>query len=284
MITTSRIDDELNRCKKIRKTCSQRSRTTPFQSVYTKPQHGKQRLYTVSDNKEYYIARRNSDILLDILQNQVLREAEPKLACNIELLEQMQKFYTPLDKLFSTEHASPTLQDIGRKIKGTAQEYFWREHALKFLQEELYPSLQNRPTDTEVRAWIEQPYDPCPYHPEQKIHCSPGGVWVRSKSELLIETELEHYIIPHRYECPLQMEDDLVYPDFTILRVSDWKVLYWEHLGMMDNEEYAASNMQKLFKYFQHGYMPFDNLMLTYDRDGTREMRQIDQVIKTMLW
>ena len=283
MITREMIEQDLERCIKLRQSCKRRMRGIPSQKLCRKPERGKHRIYVYSAEGRKYVSHKNREIVLDVLRREELGSLEKALANNIEILKKMNDSYVPLDRLFSAEFAQPVLQEMTQKISGTAQEAFWKEHALEYLENKLYPSLQAKPTDADVRAWLEEPYEPCPYHPEQKIHCSPGGVWVRSKSELLITTEMEHCTIPFKYECPLQLEDNVVYPDFTILRVSDWKILYWEHLGMMDDPGYASQNIKKVFDYFRLGYRPFDNLILTYDRDGTLDMKQVERVMKMML-
>ena len=260
MITREMIEQNLDRCIKLRHTCKYRMRGIPSQKLCRKPEHGKDRLYVYSAEGRKYVSQKNQKLVLDVLRRKDLEFLEQLLTNNIEVLKEMTQ-----------------------KIFGTAQEDFWKEIALQYLVDQLYPSLQDKPTATDVRAWLEEPYEPCPYYPEQKIHCSPGGVRVRSKSELLITAEMEHCMIPFKYECPLQLEDDVVYPDFTVLRVSDRKVLYWEHLGMMDDPKYASQNIQKVFRYFRLGYRPFDNLILTYDMDGSLDMKQVGRVIKMML-
>lgn len=283
MITREMIEQNLDRCIKLRHTCKYRMRGISSQKLCRKPEHGKDRLYVYSAEGRKYVSQKNQKLVLDVLRRKDLEFLEQLLTNNIEVLKKMNDHYVPLDELFSVEYAESVLREMTQKIFGTAQEDFWKENALQYLVDQLYPSLQDKPTATDVRAWLEEPYEPCPYYPEQKIHCSPGGVRVRSKSELLITAEMEHCMIPFKYECPLQLEDDVVYPDFTVLRVSDWKVLYWEHLGMMDDPKYASQNIQKVFRYFSLGYRPFDNLILTYDMDGSLDMKQVGRVIKMML-
>ena len=60
---------------------------------------------------------------------------------------------------------------------------------------------------------------------------------VRSKSEVIIANMLHDRGIPFLYECPLYAPDGTFYlPDFTITWQGEkW---YWEHLGLMEKEEY----------------------------------------------
>ena len=89
--------------------------------------------------------------------------------------------------------------------------------------------------------------------------------------------------IPYRYEAPLFLEGNIVYPDFTILRPADNKLIYWEHMGMLDDFDYAQKASMKLMQYFQCNIRPYDNLITTYDDNGTLDMAHIEQITNTML-
>ena len=56
-----------------------------------------------------------------------------------------------------------------------------------------------------------------------------------------------------------------IHPDFTILRRSDRKEVYWEHLGMMDDPEYAANALMRIDLYERNGIFPGDRLILTHE-------------------
>ncbi|MBO4635787.1 MAG: hypothetical protein J5685_01445 [Clostridiales bacterium] len=88
---------------------------------------------------------------------------------------------------------------------------------------------------------------------------------VRSKSEQIIADRLYLNNIPYKYECPLKLGKKTVHPDFTILRMSDRKELYYEHLGMMDDEGYANRNVKKVNEYTKNGFMPGIDLFLSME-------------------
>ena len=54
-------------------------------------------------------------------------------------------------------------------------------------------------------------------------------------------------------------------PDFTILRKAERTVMYWDHMGLMDKEDYRNKNMVKIEDYILGGYFPGDNLILTFE-------------------
>ncbi len=93
-----------------------------------------------------------------------------------------------------------------------------------------------------------------------------NGVRVRSKSEIIIANMLENTGVPYKYECPLDLAaKGTVSPDFTCLNVRTRKEYIWEHFGMMDDEEYANKNVQKINAYEEKGYICGVNLIMTFE-------------------
>lgn len=84
-----------------------------------------------------------------------------------------------------------------------------------------------------------------------RIHQTLSGVMVRSKSEVIIANILHDNGISFEYEQDLYSPDGILYsPDFTIT----WnrKTYFWEHLGMLDDEEYASNWKTKKAWYEKH--------------------------------
>ena len=104
---------------------------------------------------------------------------------------------------------------------------------------------------------------------------------VRSKSEVIIADALAREGVPYRYEYPIQLKGiGQVYPDFTALNVRERKELHWEHLGMMDDPDYAEHAIQKITAYEQNGIFPGENLILTYE---TRNVPLNQKIVKLMI-
>ena len=55
------------------------------------------------------------------------------------------------------------------------------------------------------------------------------------------------------------------YPDFTIKHPRTGKIYYWEHFGMMDDEEYIKKACSKLQVYALNGIVPSVNLIMTFE-------------------
>lgn len=58
------------------------------------------------------------------------------------------------------------------------------------------------------------------------------------------------------------------YPDFTLLKVKTREIIYHEHLGLLDDEEYRKANLAKLEEYRKNGIYQGKNLIITYEGTG----------------
>ena len=95
-----------------------------------------------------------------------------------------------------------------------------------------------------------------------RIYTTADGNRVRSKSEVIICNLLASAGITYKYEEPLLYGDGKrISPDFTIY-LPDGTIRYWEHLGMLGNEEYDARWTDKLQIYER--YFP-GQLIKTYE-------------------
>ena len=114
------------------------------------------------------------------------------------------------------------------------------------------------------------------WYEEGKIHKTLAGIMVRSKSEVIIANMLYERGIPFKYEVPLYAPDGTFYiPDFTI--TWNGKEWYWEHLGMLDQEEYRNHWETKKEWYKKHRFI--DRLIVTDEEDGI-DSKKIEDIIK----
>lgn len=144
-----------------------------------------------------------------------------------------------------------TLQESIKKLR------FWISTCEKnFSRLSFFPS----PLNTAVFADPEKPYSTL------------AGIFVRSKSEVIIANELYIKKVPFTYEKPLFLPDSRtpVYPDFTISTPHQHKIIYWEHLGLTDNEDYMAKWHLKERRYAAAGISPHNgNLIITQESHAT---------------
>ena len=144
--------------------------------------------------------------------------------------------------------------------------------ALRFIQSS-YPEEKN----TQWEAIRERQNN---LNPENLRYEGPGGTY-RSKSEMVIATQLSRFNISFKYEPTVNIGNFKFCPDFVVLNPTDRSLVYWEHLGLLDNEKYDRSNDRKFALYYAHGIRPGDNLIITCDGDmAPLSALKIERVIK----
>lgn len=162
------------------------------------------------------------------------------------------------------ENNSPVLLDKGNKLINDLMQKNYLEKVINVNHKELnvlkkaieqYPTvtaeeIYEQPTEDRkmlvkpivtpieqyVQEWQSQPYTPKPIAEGTSFFETLKGERVRSKSEQIIADRLYANGIPYKYECPLIVNGKLIHPDFTILRKSDRKEVYHEHLGKSDDD------------------------------------------------
>lgn len=146
-------------------------------------------------------------------------------------------------------------------------------------QKLLSPFFQ--PLSKELKTWVDEPYPHNSNYPEQLNNRAPSGNMVRSKSEAMIDMLLYTNKIPFRYECELELDGVILYPDFTIRHPCTGRLFYWEHFGLMDNPDYSANAISKLNLYTSNGIIPSIDLITTYEtKQCPLSLDEIDQIVK----
>jgi len=106
----------------------------------------------------------------------------------------------------------------------------------------------------------------------------------RSKSEQIIGLVLEKHGILFEYERSIKANGIAYRPDFTIRHPQTGQLIYYEHMGMMDQPGYTESAVRKLMDYWCEGIQIGKNLILTFEtRDEPLSVSQIEQLIKEHL-
>lgn len=146
-------------------------------------------------------------------------------------------------------------------IKPTKSETLLTEES--GFRELLLPYFQ--PASEQLLQWMNAHYESNQKYPEQLIHKSPSGNFVRSKSEVMIDMYLFTHHIPFRYESALTLGEVTLFPDFTIFHPNTNKIYYWEHFGRMDDTNYSKNVFSKLQLYNTHGITPGIQLITTYE-------------------
>jgi len=117
------------------------------------------------------------------------------------------------------------------------------------------------------------------------IHKTARGEIVRSKSEVIIADALYDNDIDYAYEKELSLgADGVKIPDFTIEDAESGTTIYWEHCGMMTNENYCRHWKAKRALYAKHGIIENENLIVTYEnKNGRIDSQAIRSLIKQKL-
>lgn len=164
-----------------------------------------------------------------------------------------------IEELYQVREVYRLCSEQGKNIVCKSNEMLENELYREYLQD------YYRPISEELKEWMNFPYDRNKKYPEQLIHKTQTGYYVRSKSEALIDFSLFMNKIPFRYECGLQLGNEIVYPDFTIRHPKTGEIYYWEHFGLMDKWSYARKASLKLKLYISHGIIPSIHLITTYE-------------------
>lgn len=146
-------------------------------------------------------------------------------------------------------------------------------------QKLLHPHFQ--PASADLSTWASASYQQNTYKPEQRIHKSISGNFVRSKSEFMIDTYLFLNKLPYRYECALLLNGHEIFPDFTIRHPKTGELYYWEHFGMMDDPSYQQHAISKLALYSSNGIIPSIHLITTYEtKDHPLDAELVEKIIQ----
>lgn len=138
------------------------------------------------------------------------------------------------------------------------------------------------PDELFKKRWLAKPYKHKEFKEGLPVYMTMNGERVRSKSEQIIADRLLARGVPYKYECPFPMGDYYYHPDFTILRMSDRREIYYEHLGMMDRQDYADNNILKINTYSEAGLVLGDNLFVTMETSRfPLDVRVLDKLINT---
>ncbi|MCQ2530680.1 MAG: hypothetical protein MJ086_05420 [Lachnospiraceae bacterium] len=151
-----------------------------------------------------------------------------------------------------------------------------------FISQIISPALYGANGD--LAAWANAPYDQTSFRPEGLTIRTAQGHLVRSKSECIIANALLASSIPYRYEEASQFNGIELRPDFKIYK-ENGELFIWEHLGLLDKEEYVQNALWKIKNYISAGFYPGVNLILTADTEAGQAIDSyaVQKIIDTFL-
>ena len=219
------------------------------------------RYYQVESSEHFsgeYITKENKDIAKALAQKDY----------NGEFLRNAQNELKELERsirLFSETNADLAYQDLDPRRQRLVEPYII-------------------PDDLYAANWLSQPFKTNSFMPEARIYDTKNGEKVRSKSEAILADLFLELGIPYHYEQALTLKDKTVrYPDFTLLKKATREVIYLEHFGLLDDEEYRHKCLEKLDEYRHNGIYPGKNLLITYEsEDFPLDIKGIRKMIKEL--
>lgn len=132
-----------------------------------------------------------------------------------------------------------------------------------------------------AKYWLSIPYTGKQFDNTAPKFYTLKGEHVRSKSEVIIADRLYAKGIPYKYECPVIIGDVVIHPDFSILRLSDRKILYHEHCGRMGDSGYVEDFLDRVNKYGRAGVFTGDRLFFTFESsDHPLDISWLDDFIE----
>ena len=258
--------------------------TAPEGSLRVSTDRKRARYYHITDESGRtgrYIRRAESKLAERLAQKDYDKRVLSLLKKEEKLLKQLEDHYHAVSGIPGSDHKNMPVQDKESFFSGP-EELIWK-HSVKARRSMVMPIVP----DTEIFAeeWMSAEYEKKEFRESDVEYFTGSGIRVRSKTELIIAEMLEKRDIPFYYERPLFLTGyGRIYPDFTVLNNKRRKTLYWEHMGMMDDEGYREYALERINHYIMNGYYPGIDLILTHETSARPIRTQVlEKVIEKYL-
>jgi len=134
--------------------------------------------------------------------------------------------------------------------------------------------------DPFIQAWLNEPYSSSAGHLESLVYKTMDGHSVRSKSEMIIADGLFRHKIPYRYEQDHFVNYHCHCPEFTILHPIEYEEYFWEHFGLLDDEDYSSKMGRTIADYAAEGFLPMKRLITTFENKAyPLSSADVDEII-----
>jgi len=250
-----KLENELDNIKELKLVVSKSLKKAPEGSLVTSKSNGVTQFFHKTEKtqkKGHYIKKKDNQLIRALAQKDY----------DLAFYRELERQETGLEKV---------LRYLPEK---NISEVF--KNLTKVRKELVHPYIL---TDEEyVQEWLNIPYEGNHFHEENKKFKTERGEFVQSKSEKIIADKLYMLGIPYRYECPIRIKGKgVIYPDFTILKVSSRSEVYLEHFGMMDQPEYCEKALLRIQELALHGIVLGRNLLVTFESSVVPlDMRTLD--------
>src|SRR5690606_5881459 len=96
------------------------------------------------------------------------------------------------------------------------------------------------------------------FYDTKYIQVSEKGEFMISKSEVIIADKLHNKGIQYVYEAPISdVKGVTIHPDFTIEDPDSGIIYYWEHLGLLQKDDYRSKWKRKQEWYERNGIVNY---------------------------
>ena len=208
-----------------------------------------------ASEKEKYLGPNDKSLIKELTQKDYLKRVLKEAKLELAAIEKMQKLYP-----------ETLVEDLFNRLPESHK---------------AYAQPINICDDEFAAKWMATPYKKKPFKKDTTEFYTLKHERVRSKSEVIIADRLRAKGIPYRYECPLKVGNKIIHPDFSILRMSDRRVLYHEHCGKMGDPKYAEDMLIRAKDYNNAGIILGDRLFYTFESETTPlDITLLDNIIE----
>lgn len=258
----SQATNRLEALKKLKKTCEINLKHSPTGYIRIQKYRSDFQYYLRTEPYDFrgkYIRKNDMEIAEKIIQRDYYHDLLKETNSQIAALEHFINSYHPQKSITAYSNLSEARKRL------------------------ITPPLL--PDEDYINQFLNQKYEPLGFTENDPEHYTFFQLRVRSKSEILIAEALYRHGIPFIYEYPLSLKGlGIVHPDFYCLNVRRREIIPSEHLGMLDNENYAIRNTNKIEKYILNGYVPGNNLILTFETSNRPiNIQVVEKMITTNL-
>lgn len=236
--------------------------------------------------RQYYVARsvngkyvrtgtnKNIGTIKDLARKEFLIKTCKQIDYNLKVLKKAIDDFKPFDP-------EVIINSMTAAYRTLPEEYFFTQDGLR---DDFTMSMDER-VSMRMRSheeWAQLPYEQSNFKPEERNKLTSRGQRMRSKTEVMIAEKLYEYGVPFRYEQLIDVGKWKLAPDFTF-EDRRKEEFYWEYCGMMDNIQYVGQHKWKMNVYQENGILPWENLIVTYDKGNNINMAVIDSVIRNQI-
>lgn len=233
----------------------------PFENVRVSTSNGCTQYYFYNQaNKKLRFAKKEElELVTQIVQREYEISVNRRLKRLKKKLEQFVSSYNVDEIKDIYDNACQAKQSLIQPIMLSDKKYIehWRE---------LHPGNRNS-------------------FPAETTYETDAGEFVRSKSEKILADLFCKFHVPYQYETEIVMENgQRFYPDFALLNLKKRKTIYWEHFGLISEEEYACKSLGKLSLYEKNGLIIGEDLLISMESEKTPlDIKLIEKKIKSFL-